>query len=126
MIYRCLTCGYAQDFVPTPEENAKHFPWMKGEETSKCPACVQYLKKYGGRKPGKLDMPDIVDAGEIIEETEEVAQMVAEIDADLQKLASGDKSVASKYVGKKLFGFSADDLDELHMKREESKARVDA
>lgn len=121
MNFRCLTCGYVQDFPPSEESMRVHFPHLEGKSTE-CPACRGYLKTHGGRKNGKIEMPDIVEPGTLEDESlPEVAQKLKELDADFEKLSSGDETLKDKYKNKKLFGWTPDELIAMHVKRESPK-----
>lgn len=117
MNYRCLTCGFSQDFAPTSENVGVHHPWMAGLPVNQCPACTKYLQTHGGRKNGKIQMPDISDAGVLVEETVEIKANLDEMHEDWCALQNGDAAkkdeVRSKYEGKKLFGFSPSEVEQL-------------
>jgi len=123
MNYRCFTCGFVQDFEPTVDNVAIHHPWMAGKPITDCPACTQYLIKYGGRKNGKVAMPDITEVGVIVAETEEVLTEIQKRIADSQKILAGDEQVAQEYGDQKIFGYSVDDLKEIKRRIEEKKTK---
>lgn len=117
-----MTCGFAlvvdaedpRPFEQINEEN--HVNELRGvEDKSSCPACHGYLKKYGGRREGVVEMPDIVEAGTLVEEDEEIATKVLEMNRDFVALADarGDGDLTNlrrKYRNKKIFAYSVDDL----------------
>lgn len=121
-VYRCLTCGFTQDFEPTPESVVINHPWMAGLPVNQCPACTKYVKEYGGRKNGKVEMPDISSPGQIKRE-EEVSKELGELNRDFHSIhddgvsESELKALKEKYEGKKLFGWSVDDCLTLKEKR---------
>lgn len=117
MNYRCLTCGFAQDFQPTSESVALHHPWMGGLPVNQCPACTEYLKKHGGRKPGKIRMPDITEAG-VLESESTIADKLSEMNRDFHDVTNGMRTaeLKKKYGKEKLFGWTIDELDSLRNK----------
>ena len=122
MTYRCLSCGFAQDFDPADEAKVvKNHPWMKDEDMSNCPACHKYLNEYGGRKYGRIEMPDIKIAGVLQDESNPaVLAKRREMDTDFQELTARRgkgklSAIRGRYTGsKKIFGFSVDELIEQH------------
>lgn len=119
MNYRCMTCGYVQDFAPTEKDTVLHHPWMEGRNYHECPACYQYLQR-GGRKNGKIEMPDFVECGRLIEE-EKVEKELAELNKDFQSLTEGDVSLMGKYEKNRIFGWTSGELIALKAKRDFEK-----
>jgi len=127
-MYRCLTCGFVQDFDPSDEDKVLSVhPWMLDVKNKKeCPACHKYLNTHGGRKNGKVWMPDINKAG-ILQDEGIVSQDLLQIQSDFVDLTEnrGKGSLSelrARYKNKTMFGFSVDDLisqhDEIKIVRE--------
>lgn len=117
MNYRCLTCGFVQDFEPTSESVFLHHPWMVGKPINECPACHKYIDK-GGRKEGKIIMPHFDKAGTIQPE-KDIKKELEEMDIHFLEASEGKNtdSLKKKYKNKRLFGWTIDELEELHKKR---------
>jgi hypothetical protein len=124
-VYRCLNCGFAltvdsEDPRSLEQINAVcHSKELRGvEDLSQCPSCHEYMKR-GGRKNGKVSMPDITSAGTLIEETEEVKAEVEQMQKDFEDVISTKAqghltAIRQKYGNDKIFGFSVDDLVARH------------
>lgn len=129
MNYRCLTCGFVQDFEPTQELVASHHPWMEGRSLLDCPACVEYLEKHGGRKNDNPLMPDITEPGTLVEESTIVDQL-RELNDDFHALQVEDEStkkhkdLVKKYKNKKVFGFSPSDIKRIRQRVAEKTAQL--
>lgn len=128
MNYRCLTCGFVQDFEPTEALVSEYHPWMAGRDPYECPACVQYLSKYGGRKNDNPAMPDITDPGVLVDESTIIDQL-RELNDDFHALQTEDetkkkhKDLVKKYKNKKVFGFSPDDIKRIRRRIEDKEIR---
>jgi hypothetical protein len=120
MNYRCLTCGYSQDFEPSLEANALHHSRYIFEEIDDCPGCLYNIQIIGGRKNGKISMPLFEEAGKLVLEDKDVKAQFDEIEADFQAMRQeGSETVARKYTSKRAWGFSGDECLELHSKDQE-------
>lgn len=126
--YRCFTCGFAlttaaDDPRSLEQINAEvHAKELAGVENKlECPACHGYLKRHGGRKPGRVAMPDITEAGIIEEETPEKKAQFEELNRDFQTILDkrGDGTLTAlrqKYGSQKIFSYSVQDLVDWHDK----------
>lgn len=112
-----MTCGFAQDFEPNPEQALACHPWMEGLNWRECPACHLYLQRHGGRKNGKIEMPDITVPGVLVDEAK-VSNEVADKERDFQRLTNGDASLLDKYEGQKLWGWAPSEILALKAKRD--------
>lgn len=115
--YRCLECGFclvADGSKPLEQINYENHADVLTGPSLDCPACTGYLKKYGGRKNGKIQMPDISVVGSLADETT-VSDELAELNADWYELEKEDltkdrkAALKAKYEGKKMFGYSVED-----------------
>ena len=94
---------------------------MAGLPINQCPACTQYIQKKGGRKNGKIEMPDISSPG-IIQHEDSISVQFDEMTRDFNEAAERpSQALKNKYVGKKLFGWSVDELEQMKAKRDAQK-----
>lgn len=145
--YYCLTCGFSTNkYVDDPTLIEVHL-WNHHKEELKntegpsleCPACHGYKNVWGGRKLGKVEMPDFDSIGtiqhehELLPEGKTVFEKFQEIEGDFQLVlkdrAQGKlTNLRSKYGARKLWGYSLDDLLEryelIRAKQERKKART--
>lgn len=128
MNYRCLTCGFVQDFVPTRDSANIHHPWMEEYDHTWCPSCVKYLLKHGGRRNDNPNMPDIDEPGILVDEAGILSEL-SDLNADFFELQTASetskkhKDLVKKYKNKKLFGFSPDDIKKIRARIAEKEAR---
>lgn len=120
-------CGFAlvvdaSDTRPLSQINAEnHAKELDGiSNKEECPSCNGYLKRWGGRKNGKIEMPDISSPGTLQDE-ETISAEFSELNRDYIYLrdngdAENTSALKKKYKNKKLFGFSVDDIVSLHEK----------
>ena len=124
--YRCLTCGFAltcdeTDDLATVNRSNHQYSLQGIEDGTACPACHAYLKKHGGRKYGRVQMPDIKTAGKLEDESNPgVLAKRQALDKDFHDLnanrgAGNLTALRAKYSGnKKIYSFSVDDLIAQH------------
>lgn len=120
MNYRCLTCGFSQDFDPSNEELVvKCHPWMHGENKQECPACHDSIKR-GGRKNGKLIIPIIGTPG-VLQKESDIKDQLEKQDKDFYELTHGVASPAKKkvYKTKRLYGWTSDELEEIRLSKKD-------
>lgn len=106
MTFRCLTCGFAQDFDPTDEAKvvACH-PWMKEKPNKQdCPSCHQYLDR-GGRRRNKIENPGHTTVGLLEDQADPtVLTKFTELVNDWNEMGQLGLSKARKTVLKEKYG----------------------
>lgn len=121
MNYRCLTCGYAQDFAPSTAANLRNHKGYVFQETDDCPGCIFNIQIIGGRKDGKIEMPHFEKVGKLLPETPEVHEEFTKIEANFHAMMNGDIGVAQEYKTKRAWGYTGDELLELHERSSKRK-----